>query len=61
MEVEPQDLRLGPLPQAHLSRLLPSDGATVPALALDLLAQVILQLNGEPGLPPESRSATCCR
>jgi len=35
MEVEAQDLRLGPLPVPHLPGLLPFHRAAVPALDLD--------------------------
>ena len=37
----------GPLPQARLAGLLPPLGAAVPALTLDLLAQVVLQLQSQ--------------
>ena len=50
VEIKAQQLRLRPLPQARLPRLLPLLGAAMPALALHLLAQVVLQLQGQPRL-----------
>ena len=50
MEIEAQDLGFSPLPQAGLTGLLPTARATMPALPFDLLAQVVLQLQSEPGL-----------
>ena len=50
MQVEPQQLGFGPLPQARLAGLFPLLGAAVPALALHLLAQVVLQLQRQAGL-----------
>ena len=50
VEIQPQQLGLGPLPQPRLPRLLPLLGAAVPALTLDLLAEVVLQLDRHAGL-----------
>ena len=50
VEVKPQHLSLGPLSHPRLTRLLPARRAAMPALAPHLLAQIVLQLQGEAGL-----------
>ena len=50
VEVKAQHLRFSPLPQTRLAGLFPLQGSTMPALTLDLLAQVVLQLHRQPCL-----------
>ena len=49
VQVKPQNGRFGPFLKADAARRLPAAGAPMPALALDLLAQVLLQRTHQVG------------
>ena len=50
VQIHPQHLRFCPLPQPSLTRQLPLLGTSMPALAFDLLTQIVFQLDRQTGL-----------